>query len=195
MFDIPPISAAPPASVDEALLQTTRLFSRAGLEGAEVAVTQPAELGETLRGGCLEASIPMSSLEAVAGKAAASLAASQGVKISYTRLSLQNGAAGDLSLLLEMEVGVRVFGATVTLRLSGVAEAAGGESIQCRELQLDAGSGMFAGMAGALIRPKLAALEGQSFNLSRIAGVPVRLVRLECTGAAQDTLRIGLQFA
>jgi len=180
--------------VEEALSQARQLFLRAGLEDAEIIVTQPAELGETLRGACLEASIPVRSIEAVAGKAAESLAASQGVKILHTRLSLQNGGAGDLSLLLGVEVGVRVFGASVTLGVRGVAEAAGGESIQCRELQMDAGSGMFAGMATALIRPKLEALEGQSFNLSRLAGVPVRLVRLECTGATPDTLRIGLQF-
>jgi len=180
--------------VEEALSQARQLFLRAGLEDAEIIVTQPAELGETLRGACLEASIPVRSIEAVAGKAAESLAASQGVKILHTRLSLQNGGAGDLSLLLGVEVGVRVFGASVTLGVRGVAEAAGGESIQCRELQMDTGSGMFAGMATALIRPKLEALEGQSFNLSRLAGVPVRLVRLECTGATPDTLRIGLQF-
>lgn len=195
MFDLSPLSASPPASVEEALSQTKRLFLRAGLLDAEVSVTQPAELGENLRGACLEASIPVRSIEAVAARAAEALAASQGVKVSHTRLSLQNGAAGNLSLLLGAEVGVRVFGATVTLQVRGVAEATGGESIQCRELLLDAGSGMFAGMATALIRPKLDALEGQTFDLSRIAGVPVRLVRLECTGAAQDTLRIGLQFA
>jgi hypothetical protein len=39
MFDFPPLSEAPPASVEEALLQTKRLFLQAGLEGAEVFAT------------------------------------------------------------------------------------------------------------------------------------------------------------
>ena len=193
MFDIPPLSEVPPASVEEALLQTRRLFLQAGLEGAEVVATRPPEPGEALRGACLEAAIPLGSLEAVANKAAGALAANQGVKISHTRLSVRNGGA-DRSLELDMELGVRVFGATVTLRVSGRAEAAGGENLQCRELKLDAGSGLFAGMATALVRPRLDALEGREFNLSRIAGVPVRLLRLECTGEPPETLRIGLQF-
>jgi hypothetical protein len=192
MFDFPPLSDAPPATVEEALLQAKRLFLQSGLEDAEVLITQPPSPGESLRGACLEAAVPVTSLETVAGKAAGTLAASQGVKVSHTSLSLQND--NSLSLRLSVEVGVRVFGATVTLRVSGMAEAAGADSIQCRELKLDAGSGLFAGMATALIRPKLDALEGHRFNLTRIAGVPVRLVRLECTGANQETLRIGLQF-
>jgi hypothetical protein len=129
----------------------------------------------------------------VADRAAGALAASQGVKVSQTRLSVRNGGA-DRSLELDMELGVRVFGATVTLRVAGGAEAADGENLQCRELKLDAGSGLFAGMATALIRPRLDALEGREFNLSRIAGIPVRLLRLECTGEPPETLRIGLQF-
>ena len=89
---------------------------------------------------------------------------------------------------------MRVFGATVTLKVGGRVEAADAENLRCRELKLDAGAGLFAGMATALIRPRLEALEGRVFNLSRIAAVPVRLLRLECTGEAQDALRIGLQF-
>ena len=193
MFDFPPLSEVPPASVEEALLQTRRLFLQAGLEGAEVVATRPPEPGEALRGACLEAAIPLGSLEAAANKAAGALAANQGVKISHTRLSVQNGGA-DRSLKLDLELGVRVFGATVTLRVAGRAEAAGGENLQCQELKLDAGSGLFAGMATALIRPRLDALEGREFNLSRIAGVPVRLLRLKCTGESLETLRVGLQF-
>jgi hypothetical protein len=193
MFAFPPLSAAPPTSVQEAVLQAKRLFSQAGLVDAELVVTQPPEAGESLRGACLEATIPAASLEAVAAKAAEALGASQGVKISHTRLSLQNGG-GSLSLELGLEVGVRVLGATVTLGLRGVAAGVGGEDIQCRELKLDAGSGLFSGMATAMIRPRLDALERHRFNLTQIAGVPVRLFRLECTGEAQNTLRIGLQF-
>ena len=70
MFDFPPLSEAPPASVEEALLQAKQLFSQAGLAHAEVVVTQPPGAGESLRWACLEASIPAASLEAVAAKAA-----------------------------------------------------------------------------------------------------------------------------
>jgi hypothetical protein len=192
MFDFPPFSEAPPASIEEALLQTQQLFLRAGLENAEASVTRPPDPGESLRGACLEASVPVGSLEAAAGKAAGELAAGQGLKISQTRLSVRNG--GDCSLELGMELGVRVFGATVTLKVGGRVEAADAENLRCRELKLDAGAGLFAGMATALIRPRLEALEGRLFNLSQIAAVPVRLLRLECTGEAQDALRIGLQF-
>ena len=194
MFDIPPLSSAPPASVEEALLQARHLFSRAGLEDAEVRMTEPPTSGESLRGACLEASMPVASIQAAAGKAADALAASQGIKIAHTRLSFENGGPGSLALGLAVEVGVRVLGATVTVRVRGVAEAADGENIQCRELKLDAGSGLFAGMASALIRPKLDALEGQRFNLTRISGVPVRLLRLECTGETSEKLWLGLQF-
>ena len=194
MFDFPPLSEAPPASLEEALLQTKRLFLQAGLEGAEVFATRPPEPAQALRGACLEATIPVGSLETVAHREACALAASQGVKISHTRLSVQDDGDGACSLKLGVELGVRVFGATVTLRVGGRAEASDGENIRCRELQLDAGSGLFAGMATALIRPRLDALEGREFNLSQIAGVPVRLLRLECTGASGETLRIGLRF-
>lgn len=195
MFAIPQLSSTPPDSVEEALLQARRLLSLAGIEDAQVCITQPPHSGESLRGACLEASIPVASIQAAAGKTAEPLAASQGVKIAHTRLSFENSGAAGLALSIAVEVGVRVFGATVKVVVRGVAETADGEHIECRELMLDAGSGMFAGMATALIRPKLDALEGQRFNLAQIAGVPVRLLHLECTRETPETLRIGIRFA
>ena len=192
MFDFPPLSEAPPATVEEALLQTQQLCVQSGLEDAEAFISRPPDPGESLRGACLEASVSVKSLEVVAGRAAGALAADQGLKISKTQLAVRNGEDG--SLEVDVELGVRVFGATVTLKVGGRVEAADAEHLRCRELKLDAGSGLFAGMATALIRPRLDALEGRLFNLSRIAGLPVRLLRLECTGETPQALRIGLQF-
>lgn len=191
-MDFSPLSETPPTSVEEACSQARQLLMRAGLEEAEVFVTQPPDPGESLRGACLEAAIPVESLEAAACSAAETLAAGQGVKISQIRLFLRNG--GDRSLELVLELGVRVFGSTVSLCLRGRAEGADAENIRCRELKLDAGSGLFAGMATALIRPRLDALEGRAFDLSQVAGVPVRLLRLECTLESRETLWIGLRF-
>lgn len=192
MFDFPPRSKAPPATVEEALLLTQQLCVQSGLEDAEAFISRPPDPGESLRGACLEASVSVKSLEVAAARAAGALAADEGLKISKTQLAIRNGKDG--SLELDVELGVRVFGATVTLKVGGRVETEDAEHLRCRELKLDVGSGLFAGMATALIRPRLDALEGRLFNLSRIAGLPVRLLRLECTGETPQALRIGLQF-
>lgn len=194
MFQIPSFDAAPPASIAEAMIQAERLLHLAGLNEATLSVARPPEAGEALRGACLEASIPVRALEVIAGKTLDSMAASQGVKISDTRLSLENGATGALSLKLGVEVDVRVFGKTVTVRVQGVAEGGDGKGIVFRQLTMDAGSGIFAGMATALLRPRLDALEGRRFEFTAIAGIPVSLERLERVHLPAETVHIGLRF-
>jgi hypothetical protein len=194
MFNLPSIANPPPASVQEAVEQALRLLTEAGIENAEVSVTQPALAGEPLKGACLQASLPLPSLEAALQKAADALAAAQGVKISRLQVRLHNSAEAMLSLQVHVEVDVRVFGATVPLRVSGLADATGGESIQLRNLQLDSGAGLFSGMATALIRPHLDSVAGQRMDLTRLAGVPVRLLQMECSGTEPEVLRLGGQF-
>lgn len=194
MFKIPTLAGSLPTSVQDALSQAEMLFKLAGLNEATVSLTRPPEAGEILRGACLEASVPVRSLELLAGKMLDSMAASQGVKVAGTRLSLRNGAPGPLSLEFGVEVDVRIFGKPVTVGVRGVADGSEGESVVVRQLQLDPGSGMFAGMATALLRTRLDALEGRRFDLTEIARIPVRLERLECSGSPQQTLRVGLRF-
>ena len=194
MFHIPPFSDAPPISVEEALEQARRLLARASIHGAEVTVTRPAAAGECLKGACLEGSLPLTALEAALREAADAVAASQGVKVSRTKIHLENRAEGDLSLALTVEVDVRVFGATITLRVRGALDATDGESVRLQNLQLDAGTGLFSGMATGLIRPRLEAMEGQRIDLTRLAGVSVRLLCLECSNGTPEMLRIEMQF-
>jgi hypothetical protein len=194
MFNPPTLSHSPPASVEEALERARGLFAQAGIEGAEVTVTRPPLAGEPLKGACLEASLPVASLEAAVRKVAEAQAAAQGVKISRLQIRFQNGSEETLALQVHAEVDVRAFGATMTLQIRGLADATGGESVQFRELQLDAGSGLFSGMATALIRPDLDSVGAQKVDLTRLAGVPVRLLRMECPADGPERLCLGGQF-
>lgn len=194
MFDFPPLSVSPPASLDEALEQAKRLLVQAGVPDAEVRVTQPPAAGETLKGGALEASISLQSLEAALHKTAETLAAAQGVKVSRTRIQIENGTPGGLSLAVSVEVDVRVFGRTTTLKVRCLADAADGESIGLHNPQLDPGSGLFSGMAGAMLRPYLEAAAGKKLELSLLTSVPVRVLRLECPAEEPRALQIGGQF-
>lgn len=194
MFKLPPFSGSPPASVEDAAEQARLLLAKTGIEDAEVSVTQPPSAGESLRGACLEVTIPLPSLETALRKAAEAQAAAHGVKISGTHVRFENGPAGELSLRIDASLDVRVFGSTVTLRLGGLADAAGGEQIRFANLQLDAGSGLFSGMATALIRPYLDSVAGQPIDLTHMAGVPVRLLRMECPEDEPERLRLCGRF-
>ncbi len=141
----------------------------------------------------MEALLPLASLEAAVRRVAEAQAAAQGVKISRVQIRFQNGSEEALALQVNAEVDVRVFGATMTLGIHGLADATGGESVQFRNLQLDAGSGLFSGMATALIRPYLDLVGAQRLDLTRLAGVPVRLLRMECPGDGPERLRLGGQ--
>jgi hypothetical protein len=194
MFDIPSLAVSPPVSLEDALGQARRLLAAGGIPDAEVCVTQPPAAGEALRGGCMEVSIPLQSLENTLHRRIEALAAAQGVKVSGTRIQIENGGAGGLSLTLSVEVDVRVFGATTTLKVRCLADAEDGESIALRNPQLDAGSGLFSGMASAMIRPYLEGAAGKKIELSRLTGVPVRVLRLECSTEKPGALQIGGQF-
>ena len=194
MLELTPFSDTPPTSVEEALEQTRHLFARVGITDAEVSVTQPAAPGEGLKEACLEAFVPLSCLEAALNEAATTLAAAQGVKVSRTHIRFENGNGNPLSLTVHVEVDVRVFGATVTMCVDGEADATSGEHLHLRSLKLDAGSGVFAGIATSLIRPRLAEVEGRRIDLTKLAGVPVRLLRLERLNETPGGLRIGLRF-
>lgn len=194
MFKPPNLSNSPPASVEEALERARLLLAQAGIEGAEVTVTQPPMADEPLKGACMEAFLPVASLEAAVRKVAEAQAAAQGVKISRVQIRFQNGSEETLALQINAEVDVRVFGATMTLQIRGVADVTGGESVQFRNLQLDAGSGLFSGMATALIRPYLDSVGAQRLDLTQLAGVPVRLLRMECPADGPERLCLAGQF-
>jgi hypothetical protein len=181
--------------MEEALEQARRLLARAGIPDAEVCVTQPPAAGESVRGGCMEALIPLQSLENVLHKTVETLAGAQGVKISATRMRIKNGAPEGLSLGIMVEVDVRVLGATTTLKVSCLADASDGEAIELRNPQLDAGAGLFSGMASAMLRPYLEAAAGKKIELSRLTGVPVRVLRVECPLEKPGLLKLGGQFA
>ncbi len=194
MFEIPPLSDSPPTSLEEALLQAENLFERSGVRGAQAIIKQPPSPGESLRGGILEAIIPIHEIEEAAGRMVVSLAAKQGLKVTLARLSLRNSESQDLSLEFEVELETRLLGASLTTRVRGTASVPDGETLRFRALRLDAGAGAFASMAAAFLRPKLDALEASSFELSRIARVPIRLRQLESTGQDPAMLLVAVQF-
>jgi hypothetical protein len=194
MFEISPLSDTPPASLEEALLQANNLFERLGIPGAHTVIKQPPSPNESLRGGILEAVIPICEIEAAAGHAAVSLAAKQGLKVTLTKLSLRNSESQEHSLECEVELETRLLGASLTIRVRGIAAAPDGEALCFRALRMDAGAGAFASMAAAFLRPKLDALEASNFELTRIAGVPVRLRQLEFTAQEPTALLLAVQF-
>jgi len=139
--------------------------------------------------GSVSVQIALAALEQLVHRLAADAAREHGVDIKQTRLSLS--ARGPRAISLVAEVTAKAFIATATVTISGDAEI--DEQLVARLSNLRfGGEGMIANLAGGVIRPVLAQLEGKTLPLMNFTGADLPLRDVQVT--VGDTLRIAAQF-
>ena len=168
----------PPTSAEEAIAAAGLLLQTAELTGATVSLEKPAAVPSGLEGAELKITLPIPALDAALHKAAVKAAAEQGVKISHTNLRLCEPAPNQLHLHVTVEA--KVFGGILKIDVEGDVSPEGGTHVRFSSFTMESGGGMFGGIAAAMIRPKLTALEAEPLELQQLTGVPVRLTQLGC---------------
>jgi len=179
----------PPTSVDEALSQALQILELAGIEGSAVHIEHKPEGGNGLSGAVLRFELPVDSLEAPLGKRVAAAGQEHGVPVQLNDLKIEQ--AGENRLRMFVHAESKVFGGTVRLDISGWMHVRERSAIQFEGLKMEGGTGIFGGVATALIRPRLAQLEAAPLDLSQLAGLPVEVPSLEC---AEGRLTFRLRF-
>ena len=106
-------------------------------------------------------------------------AAEQGIQVSRLNLALKQEAPERLGL--EIEADAKAFLGKVTVRITGALVLQQEGTLRFEGLQMDAGAGMFAGMAGAVLRPKLAQLSAQILDLRQVEGFGLRVTGIRAT--------------
>jgi hypothetical protein len=170
-------SENPPPSAEEAILRARQLLEKLGIAGATVSLVKPATKPGGLIGAALHAALPIRALEELARQAATTAAAEQGLKVTQTTLKLQQ--AGENRLHLSLRAEAKIFGGTVQIGVEGYIAPENGTHLRFSGFQMEGGGGIFGGIAGSMIRPKLAELEAAPLDLQRLAGVPLELTQLK----------------
>jgi hypothetical protein len=189
MFRDLPLPEKPPTSAEEAISAARQLLHAAGITGATMSLEKDADVPGQLEGAELKVSLPVHSLEAAVHAAATAAAAEQGLKITRTGLRLREN--GPNALQVHVEVEAKVFGGSLKVGVEGGLASEGGRNLRFSGLKMEGGAGVFGGIASAMIRPKLAALEAAPLPLEKLAGVPVELTQLTCS---DETLVIRGRF-
>ncbi len=179
MFKDLPLPKTPPASAEEAVATARNLLQAIGLNDTTVTLKTQATVPGGLTGASLSAEVPVASMEALAHKTALEAAAEHGVNITKTALTVEQ--AGESRLHLRVRVEARIFGGTIPIEVEGYLEAQNGSHLRFSALHLEGGGGMMAGVAAAMIRPKLAQLEATPMPLIELTGVPLEITRLSST--------------
>lgn len=161
---------------------------------AEFAITQQsdAEMTLTLKratDGDLAVEISLADLERVLHSFASEAAGKHGVEIKKTTVTAT--ARGPQAVSLAAEVTAKMFIATAVIKISGDMDLDEHLVARLSNLQFH-GEGMVANLAGAVIRPQLARLEGRTFSLADFA--PGDLSLREVTFSAGDPLRLSARF-
>jgi hypothetical protein len=171
-----PLPQNQPASAEDAVASARLLLNAAGISDAVVSLEKPATVPGGLAGAVLMARLPRVSLEKAVHNAAAQFATQQGIKVTQTHLLLQQTSPNQVQLNLQVEA--KVFGGTLQLGISGSVLVEGGTRVRFCDLNMESGGGMFAGVASAMIRPKLAALQAEPLEIEKLAGLPLELSEL-----------------
>ena len=183
------IPSKQPSNIEDAVSDLKDLLEQIGLEGCDIDSRESPQGRESLTGAVLNASIPLPSLEKVLQKTASDAASEHGVNLSKTTLIMREDAEHKLSVEIGLEA--KIFGGGIQIKITGFIEIREQRHLQITGLKMDGGAGMFAGMAGALIKPRLNQWEGTTLDLHRLAGVPVRVTELRCN---ETDLRFSLTF-
>ncbi|MEI6712456.1 MAG: hypothetical protein WCO60_01800 [Verrucomicrobiota bacterium] len=162
-----------PSSAEEAVLFANQTLHSAGLYSAKVSLLEPATGADGFSGAVVEATLPESELVTLFAKVAAAKATEQGGKVSDCTLKLESNTAGSVQITCSMVAKMMM--ASLQLQLSGEIYQVDSKHFGVRQLRFDPGSGMFASMASAMIRPRLNELEGRTFNLDELLGFPVEI--------------------
>lgn len=168
----------PPASAEEALAAARLLLQTAEVSGATVSLEKPALVPGGLEGAELKVTLSVPAFEAALHTAAVKAAANQGVKISSTNLRVSEPVPNRLHFHVTVEA--KVFGGSLKIDVEGDATPEGGTHVRFSDCKMEGGGGMFGGIATAMIRPKLSALEAAPIALQQLTGVPVLLTQLGC---------------
>jgi len=180
IFDASTLPKTAPTSVEEVLSFADSLFASSGFNGASVSLISAPTGGVGVSGAAFCVSVPIVELEALARRAVEAAAGEQGVQIDRLELAFKQEAPERLGL--EIEADAKAFLGKLTLRITGSLVLLREEgTLHFEGLQMDAGSGMFAGIAGAVLRPKLARLGAQVIDLRRIEGFGLRVTGIRAT--------------
>ena len=180
----------PPTSAEEAIAAARLLLQTAEITGATVSLEKPANVPGGIEGAELKVTLPIPALEAALHTAAVKAAAEQGVKISHTNLRLSENAPNRLTLHITVEA--KVFGGSLKIDVVGDVAPERGTHLRLSGFKMEGGGGIFGGIAAAMIRPKLAALEAAPLELQQLTGVPVLLTQLGCL---DETLTLSGSFS
>jgi hypothetical protein len=180
IFDASTLPKTAPTSVEEVLSFADSLFASSGFNGASVSLISAPTGGAGVSGAAFCVSVPIAELEALARRAAEAAAEEQGIQVSRLELALRQEAPERLGMLIEADA--KAFLGKVTVRVTGslVLQQEQG-TLHFEGLQMDAGSGMFAGIAGAVLRPKLARLGEKVIDLRQIEGFGLQVSNIRAT--------------
>lgn len=174
--------AKPPSDIEEALTDARALLKAAGIEGACVEIARRPSTEGQLKGAALGCVIPVTALETLLYRAAVDAGAEHGVPVQRTVLGLDQ--AGENRLQINLCVEAKLFGGVIKVAVAGFMETRGGTHLHFTQMKMEGGGGMLAGVAGAMIRPKLVQLESTPLDLARLAGVPLQVSSLACDGTS-----------
>lgn len=167
----------PPRSAEEAVSQANALLKKAGFAPDPVTLKTSASGPDGFQGATLGADLPEEALGALVHAAVVEAAAEQGVSVNHTSLQLRQEGSGGLSVALQ--VTAKIFVASVGIGIRGKISVSSSGAIQFDSLLLDAGTGMFASMATATIKPKLDQMMSRRFELEKIFGRPLKVTQFE----------------
>ena len=166
-----------PGSAEEAVAQANALFKKAGFAPDPVTLKTPASGPDGFSGATLRADLPEEALGALVHAAVVEAASEQGVSVTHTSLQLRPGGPGSLGVSLQ--VTAKIFVASVELGIRGTVSVSSSGTVEFDSILLDAGTGMFASMATATIRPQLDQIMSKRFELGKILSRPLKVLQFE----------------
>jgi hypothetical protein len=175
-----------PTNAKEALDAAAHFLNALTLHEGEVFLDGPPAEHEPLRGTRVKVAIPIGALERILEKIAHAIASEHGIRITTVRVTADQ--SGENCLHIQARVETKIMGGTVPIFISGFLDAPEGLRLRVRDLAMPSSSGMFANMAAAIIRPRLAYWEGASVSLESVAGTPVFLDKLNSDNSALEAI-------
>lgn len=172
-----PLPSNPPADAQEFVFQGNALLHAAGLKDAHLTLDRAPSPPNPFQDAEITLVLPEKSLEEVIQKEASRQAAQHGAKVSDTILRCE--PAGHHAIRFRASATASLFLGSVSFRLSGVVRALDPDKFAFSEIELDTGSGMFGGMARAMIEPRLRQWAGTEPSLGTWMKRPVRWLDFE----------------
>jgi hypothetical protein len=166
-----------PKSAEEAVRRANTILQQAGFAKEAVSLQTPASGSDGFSGARIRMDLPEEALRALVHATVVEAASEQGISITDT--SLQLNPAGPGALGIRLQVTAKVFVSSVEVGIRGRVTVSSCGTVEFDSLLMDAGAGMFAGMATAAIKPKLDQLQSERFELEKIFGRKVTVLQFE----------------